>query len=211
MPGNHDRYRDVLGEAGNDAFDRVFEDYWQAGQGVQTFEVAGCLAIVACDLTLAADEELPYSDRPGKGRAYPDRVERLLQETARLRQESPELGVVWAVHFPPRFLGACRALRPVQRQLLAWLELLEEERLVEAARAAGVGYLLCGHTHWAKQYPLDAQGDTLVHCAGTATQKCFLPDGRNSLHLLEIDVEEGRILRFSPREIAYEPSRERFV
>jgi predicted phosphodiesterase len=195
MPGNHDRFDQNVGLPGGVTFDRVFSDYWKNGQGVASYVVSEFLVLLACDLTLSADEVWPLWNFWGKGKAYPRRIEELIDRTRIIQLEQPAVAVMWAVHFPPRFEGVS-----------SFLELMDEELLVEAAQRAGVGYLLCGHTHKPNYYVIDR--DLYVHCAGSATQRGRQP---NTMHQLDIYIERGSIERFVCSSLTYDQARGQFI
>lgn len=216
MPGNHDRYRYFAGLPGGTAFDEEFADggYWTKEQGIQTWPVGDDLAIVACDLTLSSTEIWPWN-LWGKGRVYPDRLERLVEESRRLRSSAPDRAVLWAVHFPPRF-----------KDVPWYLELMDEHLLVEAAHSACVSHLLCGHTHSFDYYSLNDENKTFVHCAGSALQSVRerpQPSEReepaggegdraeNAIHLVTLEIEAGRIARFDHRRLTYDRVRRLFA
>jgi len=207
MPGNHDRYRDGFGSPGGDLFDHVFDRYWSGGQGVHVLKFGDLLWIVACDLTLAVDEKLSRFDFPGKGKVYPQRLERLKEETDRLRSGNPSMPVVWAIHFPPRFGRFCGDLSRSAQLELKLLELIDEDLLIAAAREAFVSHLLCGHTHWPHFYSADDAG-VFVHCAGSAMQRGPRP---NTMHLVEMDIEGGQIVRFDHLGLTFDKDRGNFV
>src|ERR1700680_725783 len=78
LPGNHDRFNEHAG-AGALVFDRIFHDYWAAGQGCAHIEVqresGESLILVFCDFTLACDDDASsFVAVWGQGRVYDSRV-----------------------------------------------------------------------------------------------------------------------------------------
>jgi predicted phosphodiesterase len=194
LPGNHDRFDDV-GGAGGRLFDRVFMDYWTAGQGCGQVELKRAsgesLFLAFCDLTLVPDDASSFVTAWGQGKAYSDRVGDLVSCTARIRALRPLAGIVWVVHFAPGFAGISSLLR-----------LLDEEDLIRAAEKAGINYILCGHTHEYRLYSLGAEKAVAVLCAGSAAQRCERP---NSLHAIELEVSAGAVTKFDHQAVFFDP------
>jgi 3',5'-cyclic AMP phosphodiesterase CpdA len=187
LPGNHDRFEGwYLGPAGKQ-FDLAFgKSGWSAGQGAQILAVLGQpgegekLAVVAADFTLASywDATGPWGYM-GQGMVYPAVLSALAAATRRVKEVYGEVGVVWAVHFPPCFAG----IDPD-------LALLNELALPPAAAALGVEHLFCGHTHEAREYVVPGKPPLHVHCAGTTTQ--YATQHGNVMHDTQITVAGAR-------------------
>ena len=197
LPGNHDRF-DEIGGAGTPLFDRVFKDYWTAGQGCAYVELerksGESLVLVFCDLTLSRNGASSFVTAWGQGKAYYDRVKDLVDCTARLRTKKPLAGIVWVLHFAPGFEGISHLLR-----------LLDDEELIRAAEAeqSPVRYIFCGHTHLQRFYPVGSRKAVQVHCAGSAAQRCSHP---NSLHLVDLEVTAGTVTKFDHRSVIFDPA-----
>lgn len=203
MPGNHDRYQLTLSLPGGHVFDEVFEMYWRGGQGVQSFEAGELLRIVACDLSLSENDEQALMRYLGRGKAYPDRIRLLQDETARIRDEHPDVAVLWAIHFPPKF----KFPDPVTEH---FHRLVDDDLLVCAAQESSVSHILCGHTHIWDFYPLNSGSSSHIQCAGSALSPVKVGQ-RNYLHVIEIEVEQAKITKFSQQGIVYDDERGRFV
>lgn len=198
FPGNHDRYSGRRG-AGGEVFDQIFEPYWSVGQGAEYRVIRNTLGIVMGDLTLGSPGEAgSWRGQWGQGRAARDRVAFMVAETRLLRAEYAGIAVIWAVHFPPAFTN-----------LDEDLVLLEEERLIEAAEAEGIGLLLCGHTHEHRPpYPVGPKGIVQVLCVGSACQQ---NPNDNTLYLLDLDIDGGALADFRYQTLVYVPLEGRFL
>ncbi len=191
LPGNHDRYRSSFLSTlllrpfppGGTLFDEYFGHYWKVGQGVQGWisppKGDARLGLVSADLSLRENEgkdSLTYSYL-GQGKAYEDVIAELGKLTDELRADYPNLGLLWIVHFPPKY--------PQNKD---FLRLLEDETLIKAAYKKGISYVLSGHTHIPRAYTAtSSDGSTVeVLCAGTAAQVVALEG--NFIHELTIEV-----------------------
>ena len=208
LPGNHDRFDGWRLHAGGATFDGIFHADWDGRRKAQTLIVLQLgrenLAIIAADFTLQrdADADVATGGRwadMGQGKVYPAVLQALIQETQVQRAQYELLGVVWALHFPPEWVGMDPALRLVDDQLLA------------TASAGGVTHLFSGHTHEPRQYPLASNPAVQVYCAGTATQYCAPPPNANTLHPLEIDVDSGTITAVRWTTLRWDAVRKDFV
>jgi 3',5'-cyclic AMP phosphodiesterase CpdA len=162
LPGNHDRYLSELGGPGGTDFDEVFEEFWELGERVQSvvFEEEGTrqnLGIVCADFSLRyhSDAQVPKTmGRLGQGRVYQSVLDDLVVETERLRSNSPSIGIIWAVHFPPNAPGGTRSLG-----------LIDGRNLVSSARDQGVRHILAGHIHADLTYMARNRPAISIHCA----------------------------------------------
>ena len=169
LPGNHDRYRPGLRcLPGGTVFDARFSPaLWVSGTRVQ----AGLakrkndvvLHVVKADFALSRWYHGKFfyylPGWYGQGRVYEEVLEELVEETKRIRkiitdQECTPISL-WAIHFDPFTTDET-------------LQLLESERLIEAAKEANVTAILCGHTHESKIKPLS--DTTTVYACGTTCQ-----------------------------------------
>ena len=204
--GNHDRFDGYLMTPGGRQFDTAFgQNGWSAGQGAQTLIVlqgtsGEKLAVISADFCLAS-----YWDSRGmwgylgQGKVYPKVLQALQQATVRERQvNGPQIGIVWAIHFPPAFAG----IDPD-------LALLDEQQVLSAARQLGVQHLFCGHTHETREYTVPGQPAVQVHCAGTATQ--YLTQHGNVMHETELDVSAGVVTAVRRTNIWWDQNATDFV
>lgn len=197
LPGNHDRYSQGVGGwggAGGTHFDEVFKDYWNVGQGVNGFVLKQSLGIVIGDLTLASSFHGTtfLGGLWGQGKAYIERVAFMRVMTQLLREQYSNIPIIWAVHFAPGFEGLPRDL-----------QLIDDGRLIQAAQDMDIRYILCGHTHEPRDYPVGAGNSVKVLCVGSASQRNA---HRNTLNLLEIKTEDGTIAGFDSQVLMYEPA-----
>jgi 3',5'-cyclic AMP phosphodiesterase CpdA len=208
LPGNHDRFEGLFRHAGGTRFNTIFGRSWRPGN-VQTIGILTLgkesLAIIAADFCLACDADADTAtDGPwahlGQGKAYSAITNELIQETQRRRQRHSPLAVVWAVHFPPEFMGLDGTLR-----------LLDEQNLIAAAKTAGVHHLFCGHTHEPREYPLASAPTVMVHCAGSAIQYCVPLPHKNAIHPTNIEVDNGTVLGVTWDTLQWNPRRKRFI
>ena len=164
LPGNHDRYEGRLLLPGGVAFDTTFSTHWNPSSAcgrvqTQIFRANGeALIIASADLTLGsvADGSPPAYGYIGTGRAYPQTIAALAEQTEAMRIENDTSAVVWVIHYPPLFAG-----------INASLSLHDDQLLADAAETAGVAVILCGHTHEARRYQVS---NVVVNCAGTALE-----------------------------------------
>jgi 3',5'-cyclic AMP phosphodiesterase CpdA len=186
LPGNHDRYSSELGAPGGTEFDRVFSNYWETGSriGSVIFGREGeNLAIVCADFSLM-DESHVYPRRVlgrfGQGRVYDNVLANLEAETNDLRATHNRIGIIWAVHFPPK---------PPRNQ---WpLRLIRGQKLVSSARRYGIHHMIAGHIHSDLTYEAGARPAVAIYCAHSACSMSF--DEGNGFQVLKIDVAGSRV------------------
>ena len=138
------------------------------------------LGIVLADFSLrnTGDASVPVAVRQwGQGRAHRDTLEELILRTRDLHDQTT--AVIWAVHFPPRPPGES-----------GWMNLINGEELLEAARASGVRHVLAGHIHRDFTYQSRDQRVSVL-CANSACS-CTLDEG-NGFQILEIDVGDDYV------------------
>lgn len=195
---------------GDDTFDQIFGSRWGVRRGAMNLgtlrikeEVANApaappLAVIGADLSLPAGDLGRYPAVPrmgylGQGRADAAILEALEEQTLAVWRTASDAGVVWAVHFPPRF----PANKPA-------LELLGDYGLLERARRLGVRHLFTGHTHVAKRYVADG---VVVHCAGSAT--AYGPE-ENTLLVHNLTVSRARVVTVASTQYKYLAPRSSF-
>ena len=185
MPGNHDRYKNNDGEPNCRTFDLLFTGHWgPKDPNIATIILkrpqSVTLAIIAADFTLRTDADASPPRRwmrYGQGYAYDDVVERLILKTSELRDRFSDIGIIWAIHFPPtkECSGFC-----------GYLELRYHNRVIGAAYKSKISIILAGHIHDRKLIRL---GGLDIVCAGSA---CVFEEKQgNWLHLMEIEIKNG--------------------
>ncbi len=191
FPGNHDRFLPSVPEGrspGGVLFDRVFGHYWHAGQGVQCLLLppkdGETLTIVAADCTLRAIRHCHLGGYLSQGRAYPDLVKALSEQSGDLENSA----VLWALHFPP------------DDKVDLLHRLLDGEEVLTAAENSDVDLVLAGHLHKFRRFPERAER-LEGFCAASAA--VVSRDENNSLHLLRVEVEEHRMIRFAYSNLEY--------
>lgn len=173
MPGNHDRFIPTFEngrpsfqyQPGGTNFDRVFNDIWTAGKGVETFTITRGdeqLVVLCADFTLdRLRDSVGAWGWLGQGIVYEHRLNRLNHLTRCLQEQDNPPAIIWAIHFPPHFPD----IEPNKR--LIW-----QDDIISAAAELKIGFILSGHMHHQIRYSLSGDGSTLVLCAGTATACC---------------------------------------
>jgi hypothetical protein len=173
LPGNHDRYRSrvQLCRPGGTTFDAIFSPpqgraFWSAGQGVAPGIAIrrgrAVVHIVKADFTLhRGDNGRRHYWLPGwlgQGRVYRAVLDRLVATTDQVRGQIRQSGWVpitlWAIPYDPSSTDAT-------------LQLLDWKLFADAADAARVRAVLCGHTHETKIKPLSPKTTAFV-CGTTA-------------------------------------------
>lgn len=178
VPGNHDRYDNILAKPGNRGFERHFGDHWDFGRG-HASQLAGSSnrvrrvirskedsALILClgDCSLNSPEEVDgFSGRWGQGVVTSQIIKDFELVTRKSREEVSSNGlipyIVWVIHFPPEFPNLANDLK-----------LIDGNSLVLAAERCGVDMILSGHTHKALGYKVHGQIRSIpVYCCGSAT------------------------------------------
>jgi predicted phosphodiesterase len=181
IPGNHDRFKNLLCAPGDVRFDKVFGKLWGAGQGAQTLadftrgDVG--LAIIGADFSLQQGDngDQAFYGHFGRGRATKPVVDKLVTLTSNYRERHPDCVVLWVCHFDP--LAAEHELA-----------LLDADVLSNAIREAHPAAILCGHTHSVNERKT-FEGCPVFVC-GTTTQ-WYAPSG-NHLQVIDINVDPTR-------------------
>ena len=166
IPGNHDRFHGHAPYLPNDpAFDGTFRRHWRRSSRVNTLAVlrhradSTVLAVIGADFSLRRrrDATTPLVGYLGQGKVYDQTLKALQAETKRVQGKYDAVAILWAVHFAAQFPKLGRALK-----------LIDGSKLLSAAKAMKVQYILCGHTHEASDYP--PLSGVHVLCAGTAME-----------------------------------------
>jgi predicted phosphodiesterase len=193
LPGNHDRFvaKPYGYVPGGTQFDVVFKDHWDGP--VQTYPLLikadVTLAIVGADFNLLnSDDADRWFGSLAQGMVYP----KILNELERQTKALPDYArrcVIWAVHFPPAYPGVS-----------PYLQLLEEDSLIQRANGCGVKAILAGHTHDAVKYRRPKMKFD-VYCAGTASQ-AFSPEG-NHFRVIEVATDDAGTINIKSEEYRF--------
>jgi hypothetical protein len=184
IPGNHDKFDDDLGTPNGRNFELRFNSYmpnFSSGVGHWMDEKQSQrLGFILADFTLLTrfDATDKVVGAFGQGRVYQDVLDELTDRTLRLRRETPDISLVWIIHFAPYDCGHS-------------IQLLDFDRFVDAALRLKIAATLCGHTHRSFKTVID---DHIVYCSGSAGSVDKEHDAR--IHLLHFDVgEDCRVTR----------------
>jgi hypothetical protein len=202
LPGNHDRYRTLLGLPGGSNFDQKFSAYWPVGmQGVYSCflpnKAAPTLAIICADFSLRqVMDSSGLGGHWGQGKVDKDRLQGLVDETETIISSNPDCGIIWMVHFAPKY-------EDEHLDFDHRLILLDSDYLIEAAKKVGVKYIFCGHTHQHADYLIKVNGGVQIHCAGSST--CLGNDHQATIHLRLIEITDVGIESIRSRTYFYNP------
>ncbi len=207
VPGNHDRFRAISGWPGK-LFYEYFSSYWTVGIGeIQSNllpdKESPTLAIICGDFSLDSITDcspLLKGGHWGQGKIYENRLQKLIQETGRVATSYPACAIIWMIHFAPKFEELY--------ELGVQMRLLNSENLIEEAEKLGIGYILCGHTHLHRDYPIGKDKKIRIHCAGTST--CVDLGYDTTIHLLDIEIEKGSVVSFESQPLIYDPEQQTF-
>jgi 3',5'-cyclic AMP phosphodiesterase CpdA len=215
LPGNHDRFVPtrrwhervpIFFYPGGTHFDVLLCDHRrdpvkrlelvaEAAAGEKRLRVV----VFTADFTLddIADSEGFYGWL-AQGRSYSNIRQMVVAKTEHeIRQKTDEecLCVLWALHFPPNYPG-------IKQQHV----LLDQQRLIEGAKSAGVQAVLAGHTHRQLVYK-DPTMPFWVYCCGTTTQHEPLATDENLFQIITITANrecrlniEAKTYRFGTSE-----------
>lgn len=203
MPGNHDRYSDLLGRAGSKNFetDGAFKGLW-SDDPVKSIVVerdGATLALVGTDFCLRQDSDagpVVIYNRFGRGRAYPDVINRTIGEIKTIKSEYNPDAIVWMMHFPP--IDSARS----------GLRLIDFSRAQSVADELDVSVILAGHLHRNEIY--ETKGKVPILAAGTATAEPAEDDKNNWIHRIEIDVSGGRLTSCKKTDYVWDSDRNNF-
>lgn len=207
VPGNHDRFCNVAGWPGN-LFYSYFSSYWTVGVGeIQCHllpnKESPTLAIICGDFSLdkiSHSSSILLGSHFGQGKVYKHKLQKLIKETKRITTSYPACAIIWMIHFAPQF--------EKHYELKIQMQLLDSKNLIEEAEKLGIEYILCGHTHLHKDYRIGNNNKVRIYCAGTST--CIGSDIDTTIHLLNIEVENGRVVGFNPQSLTYDPDQQTF-
>jgi hypothetical protein len=174
LPGNHDKYVDTKGTPNSKTFELRFGSLMpnyrsRVGHTVHTKGDAN-LGILSGDFSLVSRAGATRRNGHfGQGRVSEETLNELRERTLELRARHSQIEFLWLIHFAPFDCGRM-------------IELVDWERLVDAADALKVKYSLCGHTH--RRYRVGAGNHTIF---GAGTAGCV--EGRDTMvHLISIEV-----------------------
>jgi 3',5'-cyclic AMP phosphodiesterase CpdA len=186
LPGNHDRYKHLLGglgyAPGGRNFHKWFGGYWTDDVNVNVVTKEDfAVGVIAADFSLRGrgDSKRPKSKNSyAQGKVYPDILQKLKNVTQSFKDENTEkdIFIIWAIHFPP-----------VNPHIRSYMKLIGDDSLVALANRLGVALILSGHTH----NPFELSSPKMkfrVLCAGSAAQfDC--PEG-NHCQIISINNED---------------------
>lgn len=199
MPGNHDRYQGPKSIPRSALFESVFGNHWDLGSG-KTLPARNApeirktiiqngddwLIVLCADLSLRKKiDQNGMWGYLGQGSSYQDICDEMVRETQFCRAMYPQILVVWATHFPPKF---------DHKKVGSRLRLLDEDKLLIAATAAEVRVIFSGHTHISKAYQVPGSRVVVV-CAGTPI--AFGKDENQSFNAVTLNADRGRLTDIS--------------
>jgi len=208
VPGNHDRYRNFWsGTPAGRNFDRHFSSSWPVGiQGIYSCflpnKVSPILAIICADFSLKQIRDSScIGGHWGQGKVYKDKLQSLKDETEGIAKSYPDCGIIWMLHFAPKFENVHHGFDPR-------MFLLDVDDLIEAAKNGGVKYIFCGHTHQYADYVIAVNSGVQIHCAGTST--CLGNDQDTTIHLRLIELDGPNVVQVKSLTYLYDPDRRIF-
>jgi 3',5'-cyclic AMP phosphodiesterase CpdA len=177
--GNHDRYLNNRAKPYSNYFDFAFDVFMDkksefVGSWVSVKE-GKQLAFVHADFSLRNQIGASFPRKInvyGQGRVYDDVLSDLKDETFAIRRELNVANIVWMVHFAPYECGST-------------LELIDHQKLLDAAKAIGVVAIICGHTHEAMVKSLASQS---IYCGGSSC--CVDNVGGCMIHVMNFEVDD---------------------
>lgn len=180
VPGNHDRYKNVLASPGCKNFDQVFAAQYPAENRVYSrtaVKGSDSLCIVFADFSFkSAVQPNGLAHRWGGGLVDRKTLGELADETERQRKSHRNCVVSWAIHFAPYSCGE-------------ELALTDYNYIIDVAKELGVKLIMCGHTH----EPLfTASSKYVISCAGTAM--CVDKRDEHYCHIIDIDIRKSEIV-----------------
>lgn len=205
VPGNHDRYNDISGACAGREFDKVFNEAWPSGlRGVQAATIRNAdgegISIVSADFTLASwwnARPRRLATRFGQGRSTQRTVDELIRKSEEVRLDEPDMPLIWMCHFPPT-----NDLTKVPLNL----RLVDQRRLVKAAKELGVNYILSGHVH--SQEIFDEDGVSVIvagsMCVPDVVKGCWM-------HSLWFDTKKKRAVLVNDEHFRFDFNRFNFV
>lgn len=208
LPGNHDRYRNISGWPGN-LFYSYFSSYWTVGVGgIQRCLLPNnelpVLAIICSDFSL---DKIKHSSMRwkgghwGQGKVYRNRLNELIEQTKRVANSHPSCAIIWMLHFAPKFED--------HHSLMEQMKLIDSDLLTEEAEKTGVRYIFCGHTHLNRKYRIRDSNGIWILCAGTST--CIGSNNETTIHLRDIEIEDGKVVQIRSRDFIYNPEQQTFL
>lgn len=200
VPGNHDRFGNMLYPLGGETFDDYCFSHWNVGYGgVVGHELPNSvnpeLAIVCVDFCLDSDNLKAhwgnkdikkcadeYIKQFGQGDVYENRLEKLKEKTEEYNQR--KIPVLWAIHFAPEF----------EKHDISFdnnLILRNSDRLLKLADELNINHIFCGHTHRSKCYKSILYPHINIYCAASAA--CDHSSDETSFFIQEVIFGNGKI------------------
>ncbi|MBF0519027.1 MAG: metallophosphoesterase [Nitrospirae bacterium] len=203
MPGNHDKFKGILGFPVKKPFENVFKKYWKSDR-IQVYKLPSendpQLGIVCVDLTLNSFiDSTVLGGHFGQGRLYDDEIEDLKNITKKTKEMS---AVTWMIHFAP-----C-VEEHFELEDIEEMRLLNSETLIKTARELGIRYIFCGHTHIHHNYMVSKDIEVLC-CGTTACVEGNKVDTTMFLH--EIDIDGLDITSINSKRVNYDIVRQEFT
>lgn len=199
IPGNHDRFRNVLGASADPHFDLVFDGVWDPPIASRVLEKDGShLAILGADFCLRQDDDaeaIVVINRAGRGRVYDDILVQLISKTRELKSKDKAISIIWALHFPPT------------ENCPSKFKLIGSGALEDAAEKNSVQLFLSGHLH--RNVEHRTRHGRPILCAGTVASSGV--DGYNWIHFIEVEVEKGRISFCEKRDFRWDDTEGDFL
>lgn len=198
VPGNHDRYQNMLGATGARYFDKAFGKYWPRNSFVSSRVIdknGDVVALVAGDFCLQNDDDAYGLNRLGRGQAYQVVVDAMIAKTIELREKYLGVIVLWVIHFPPTSLKDAKLL------------LIDYELVEGAAARLGVSLILSGHLH--QNEVMQTQYGTPILAAGSLCS--YDDDGNNWAHVINIEVKNSRVLLCEKIDYRWDDAAQDFI
>jgi predicted phosphodiesterase len=180
LPGNHDRYQNLLGATGGRHFDEAFKKYWPQNDSVSS-RVLGkngdIVALIAGDFSLQSDDDAYGLNRLGRGKAYQGVIDKMVAKTIELREKYAGAVLIWVVHFPPAQVQDAKLL------------LIDDHLLEGAAIKTDISLILAGHLH--QNRVMQTQYGTPILAAGSFCS--YDGDGNNWTHVINLEISKNKI------------------
>lgn len=195
LPGNHDKYVDNKATPDSKTFELKFGNLmpnYRARVGHTVHSKGDVhLGIISGDFSLTSKGSASRRNgHYGQGRVSADTLQELQSRTLELRKKYDAIEFMWMVHFAPFNCGRM-------------IELVDWEKLVDAATALRVKVSLCGHTH--RTHRVDAGRHTIL---GAGTAGCV--EGRDTMvHVISIEIGYSASVmrenfRWNPKNFQFE-------
>lgn len=205
LPGNHDRYDGPALTPTSRNYENFFGAAWdfnkdrayasdptdKSSRRVQISmlrQEEKLLGILLADLSLKGiNSGSGLLSHLGQGDVIQHVIDELSASTKGLQAdalaEGFDMGIIWAVHFPPNFPDVNNSLA-----------LLNSGLLVDAATATGVSLILAGHTHKTLRYKATSSTGTAVEIICTGPSAGISDHDTYSFSIIDLDVSQGVVI-----------------